>query len=93
MPRAKQEVKEEEIKQEDGKLPVEPTEVIKPEVPEEEPQTSNLVIGKECATVLNEQGTEIRTYSLEVHGNEYMNLARQYAKKVIDQENAKPRKN
>lgn len=88
----------EEVWQIYGKLPVEPQEVVKPaETPvESEPMGSvppeyteaptNLQEGENTATVSNGQGTEIRTYTLEGHGEGYLDLAKEFANKVLAKE-------
>lgn len=88
----------ENLPPEDGKLPVEPREEVKlAEIPvESEPMGSvppeytesptNLQEGVDSATVLNGQGTEIRTYTLADHGEGYLELARTFANKVLVKE-------
>lgn len=100
MAKAKQDKVQEAVNlpEEDGKLPVEPQEVVKPaETPvESEPMGSvppeytetptNLQEGENTATVSNGQGTEIRTYTLEGHGEGYLDLAKEFANKVLAKE-------
>ena len=38
--------------------------------------------GKGTATVLSKTGAPVRTYTKEVHGKEYKDLAKQYATKI-----------
>lgn len=100
MTRRRQEVAKQAVNlpEEDGKLPVEPQEEVKPAEtpvesapmgsvpPEYTENPTNLQEGVDSATVLNGQGTEIRTYTLADHGEGYLELARTFANKVLVKE-------